>query len=167
MISLILLTFLIIRLKMLSINMKIILVSSQLKNIWKVLTPHFPFVTKKKNTAKLITNLDNKKAVQSMDMPTKLVQEFDCLFSIFIASNVNKCINQGICVDTFKKAEIRPLHKKNGRTEKSNYRSISVLSNVSKIYERCLYDQIVLILIKYLQDINAVFVKVLAHNISF
>ena len=31
---------------------------------------------------------------------------------------------------------------KKGRIEKSNYRPISVLSNVSKIYERCLYDQI-------------------------
>ena len=131
-----------------------------------MLTPYFPFVTKKKNTAKLITNLDNKKAVQSMDMPTKLVlQEFDSLFSGFIASDVNKCRNEGIYVDAFKKAEIGPLHEKHGRTEKSNYRPISVLSNVSKIYERCLHDQIILILIKYFQDINAVFVKVLAHNI--
>ena len=45
-------------------------------------------------------------------------------------------------VDAFKKSEIRPLYKKGGRTEKSNYRPLSVLSNVSKIYERCLYDQI-------------------------
>ena len=45
-------------------------------------------------------------------------------------------------MDAFKKAEIRPLYKKDGRTEKSNYRSITVLSNVSKIYERGLYDQI-------------------------
>ena len=31
---------------------------------------------------------------------------------------------------------------KDGWTEKSNYRPISVLSNVSKIYERCIYEQI-------------------------
>ena len=36
------------------------------------------------------------------------------------------------------KAEIRPIYKKDGRTGKSNYRPISVLSNVLKIYERCL-----------------------------
>ena len=41
-----------------------------------------------------------------------------------------------------KTSEIRPLLKKDGKTEKSNYRYISVLSNVSKLYERCLYDQI-------------------------
>ena len=37
------------------------------------------------------------------------------------------------------KAAGRPLYKKDERTEKS--RSISILSNVSKIHERCLYNQ--------------------------
>ena len=40
-----------------------------------------------------------------------------------------------------KTSEIRPLYKKDGKTEKSNYRPITVPSNVSKLYERCLYDQ--------------------------
>ena len=47
-------------------------------------------------------------------------------------------------MDAFEKAEVRPLYKKDGRTEKSNYRPISVLSNVSKNYETCLHDQIYL-----------------------
>ena len=76
-----------------------------------------------------------------MDISTKLVKEFGCLFSSFIGSSINKCINEGTYVDAFKKAEIRPIYKKDGGTEKSNYRPISVHSNVSKIYERCLYDQ--------------------------
>ena len=42
----------------------------------------------------------------------------------------------------FKKGKIRPLCKKDGRTEKLNCRPISVLSNVSKLYEGCLHDQI-------------------------
>ena len=44
-------------------------------------------------------------------------------------------------MDAFKKAEVWSLYKKDGRSEKSNYRSISVLLNVSKIYETSLYDQ--------------------------
>ena len=99
----------------------------------------FQTVTKE-NTAKLMTNLGNKKAVQSMYIPAKFVKEFDCLFSNFIESNVSKRINEGTYVDAFKKTEVRPLYKKDGRTKKSNYRPISFLSNVSKIYERCLYD---------------------------
>ena len=52
----------------------------------------FQAVTKEK-TAELITNLDNKKAIQSVDIPAKLIKESGCLFSRFIASSVNKCIN--------------------------------------------------------------------------
>ena len=86
----------------------------------------FPFqAVSKENTAKLTTNLDNKKAVQSADIPTKLVTVFGCLFSSLIASNVNKCINEGAYVDASKKAEVRPLYKKDGITEKSNYRLIN------------------------------------------
>ena len=96
----------------------------------------------KENTAKLITNLDIRKAVQSMGTPTKLANEFGILFSSFVVSNVNKCINKGTYVDSFKKADFRPLYKKAGRTVKSNYRPLSAVSNVSKIDERCLYDQI-------------------------
>ena len=34
-----------------------------------------------------------------------------------------------------------PIYKKECKTEKSNYRPISILPNLSKIYERLLYDQ--------------------------
>ena len=37
---------------------------------------------------------------------------------------------------------MRSLYKRDGRQEKSNYKPVSILSNVSKAYERCLYDQI-------------------------
>ena len=124
----------------------------------------FETVTKEK-IEKLIKNLNIKKAVQSNDIPpTKLVKEFGYLFSKYIATSINRCITGGTFVNV--KAEVRPIHKKDGRTEKSNFRLISMLSNVSKIYERCLYEQCIPILTKYLK-INAVFVKALILNISF
>ena len=56
--------------------------------------------------------------------------------------------------------EVRPLYKKNGRKEKRNYRPVSILSNVSKVYERCLNDQIYNFLEdKFSRDINADFVR--------
>ena len=51
-----------------------------IKNHMKGTNSSFSFQTvTKENTAKLITNLDNK--LKSMDIPTKLVKEFSCLFS--------------------------------------------------------------------------------------
>ena len=43
-----------------------------------------------------------------MDIPTKLVKEFGYLLSGVIASSVNK----GSYVDSFEKAEVRPVYKK-------------------------------------------------------
>ena len=72
------------------------------KKYMKGTNSSFSFQTvTKQNIAKLITNLDIKKAVQSMDIPTKLVKEFGCLFSTFITSTSNKCINEGTYVDAF------------------------------------------------------------------
>ena len=45
-------------------------------------------------------------------------------------------------MNAFRKVEVRILYKKDGKTEKSNYWPIRILLNVSKIYERSLYDQI-------------------------
>ena len=100
----------------------------------------FETVTKEK-IEKVITNLNFRKAVQSNDMPTKLVKEFSYLFSKYIATSLNRCITGGTFVDAFQKAEDRTIYKKGGRTEKSNYRPINVLSDLSKIFERCIYEQ--------------------------
>ena len=100
----------------------------------------FQTVTKEK-IENLITNLNIRKAVQSNDIPTKLVKEFGYLFSKYISTSINRCIAGLTFVNAFKKAEVRPIYKKDRRTGKSNYRPISVLSNVSKIYESCIYEQ--------------------------
>ena len=39
-------------------------------------------------------------------------------------------------------ADIKPIYKKISRNEKSNYRPVSVLPNLSKVYERILFEQI-------------------------
>ena len=49
-----------------------------------------------------------------------------------------RCLN---FPNELKRADIVPVHKKS-KFYKKNYRPISILSNVSKIYDRCLYDQI-------------------------
>ena len=41
-----------------------------------------------------------------------------------------------------KLADVTPAYKKKSRSSKDNYRPVSILSNISKIYERCTYDQI-------------------------
>ena len=65
------------------------------------------------------------------------------VFSLnYVYINRNKCIKDGEYVEDFKKVEVRPLYKKDGRKENSNYRPVSIISNVSKFVKRCLHGQI-------------------------
>ena len=41
-----------------------------------------------------------------------------------------------------KKADITPVYKKGEITDKENYRPISTLSNLTKVFEKLLYNQI-------------------------
>ena len=41
-----------------------------------------------------------------------------------------------------KLANVTPVHKKGNRSEKDNYRPVSILPNLSKVFERCIYNQI-------------------------
>ena len=77
------------------------------------------------------------------------------VFSLIIYINLNKCTNDEEYVEDFKKAEVRPMYKKDGRKEKSNYRPASIFSNVSKDYERCLYNQIYYFFENKFLDVNA------------
>ena len=41
-----------------------------------------------------------------------------------------------------KYAEVAPIHKKDDKTDKENYRPITILPILSKVYERLMYNQI-------------------------
>ena len=47
----------------------------------------------------------------------------------------------GTFPEDLKTAEVAPAHKKKERTDKNNYRPVSILSNISKIYEMSFYNQ--------------------------
>ena len=53
-----------------------------------------------------------------------------------------KCVDTGKFPDSWKLANVQPIHKKNNRQVKSNYRPISLLPLCGKILEKIIFDQV-------------------------
>ena len=92
---------------------------------------------------KEIVNLDNKKASHDDDIPTKIIKANSDIISEIIYNNFNSnVIDNCIFSDHLKTANVTPIFKKDSRTDKKNYRPVSILPNLSKIYERLIYNQL-------------------------
>ena len=101
----------------------------------------FSFVDEE-DILKEIENLKANKATQNTDISTKLIKENSEIFADFIFENLNDSISQSVFPSALKLANIAPVHKKDSKSKKDYYRLISVLPNISKIYESFFFKQI-------------------------
>ena len=95
-----------------------------------------------KNMQMVITNMDSSKAYQTDNIPPKILKQNDDICSVILSSDLNRCIENGKFPNNLKNAYITPTFKKGDRLLKSNYRPVSILPTLSKIYEKLLYQQI-------------------------
>jgi len=72
------------------------------------------------------------------------------IISPFITNLLNDSKSNSEFPSSLKLAGITPTHKKDERTTKSNYRPVSILPPVSKMFERNMYDQIYYYIDKFL-----------------
>ena len=63
-------------------------------------------------------------------------------FVPFLHKGINDCIESNFFPDKLKEATLTPVHKKTSKSEKSNYRPISILPLLSKVFERVLHKQL-------------------------
>ena len=82
------------------------------------------------------------KAQTISDLPVKIIKQFSKEFSDFVLSAFNEMIETGKFPDELKEAHVTPIHKKSSKTKKENYRPISILPVLSKVFERLLHKQI-------------------------
>ena len=59
-----------------------------------------------------------------------------------MTNSINYTIKNGEFPHKFKKSEVIPLSKKEDPLKKENYRPVSLLPHVSKVFERVIYKQI-------------------------
>ena len=64
------------------------------------------------------------------------------IFAGFIAEDFNNCVDEGLFQGDLKHAGVRPVHNKKHKSHKTNYRPVRILTNISKIYEKLIYNQL-------------------------
>ena len=91
---------------------------------------------------KELQNLGCSKASQDSDIPTKIIKDNIGIFVPVLLTEFNESLKLNRFPHSMKSADITSVSKKNDRTDKSNYRPISILPNLSKVFERCIYKQL-------------------------
>ena len=91
---------------------------------------------------KKIDSLDKRKPTTYKNIPTKMLVENKDIISSIITEMYNDSRNSSNFPNALKLADVTPAHKKEERVKKDNYRPVSILPPVSKIYEKNMFDQI-------------------------
>ena len=75
-------------------------------------------------------------------MTTKIIKINKNIFAKFISNNFNHCIDEGEFPYELKQADVIPVHKKKDKCVKENYPPVKILTKISKVYEKLLYNQL-------------------------
>ena len=89
----------------------------------------------------LISSMKTNKASGPNSIPTKILKLFKKEFSKPLSDMINLSFNQGIFPNLLKIANVIPIHKKGDELDCNNCRTTFLLSNISKIFEKCMHTQ--------------------------
>ena len=93
---------------------------------------------------KVITNLDSSKASGPDFIPVVVLKNCEPELSYILAKLFNKCLKESCFPDCWKVSSVVPVFKNVGeRSTAKNYRPVSLLSVVSKVFEKLVNNRIV------------------------
>lgn len=79
-----------------------------------------------------------KKVLKSNDTETRILKRIKIFSPVFLPQNFKTSLNTKIFLEISKRVKVAPIFKKNDKKYKNNHRPASILSNISKVYERCM-----------------------------
>ena len=91
---------------------------------------------------KQISSISVKKATGVDDISPLLLKYAMPVVTTPLTKLINKSISSSLFPDTLKQAKVCHIHKKNSLLEKGNYRPVSVLPIISKLFERAIHLQL-------------------------
>ena len=114
----------------------------KIKEIIHVSEPFHFSMTNEADISTEILALNTKKPTTFNNIPARLLIENEDISSLYLTKIYNDSKINSQFPASLKLADITPSHKKNETTNKENYRPVSILPSISKIFERNMYNQI-------------------------
>ena len=102
-----------------------------------------------------IKNINIRKSVGPFSIPNPILKEFHEIFATPISQIFNLSLESGIFPKKMKIATVIPVYKKDDNLDCNNYRPISLLPNISKMFEKLIKDR----LSKFLEENKCLFAK--------
>ena len=90
-----------------------------------------------------INGLNCHKSQGYIDVPVKLIKHAKFIIANYLRGSFNSCIEKGYYPDQVKIAKVVPLYKSGNKTEVGDYRLISILSPVNKVFETLLHKRLI------------------------
>jgi len=91
----------------------------------------------------IINSIDNSKASGPHSIPTDILKLIKCNISVPLKEIINMSFQLGIYPNKLKIAKVNPIFKNKGDPlHFENYRPISLLSNINKIFEKLVYKRL-------------------------
>ena len=91
---------------------------------------------------KIIENIKLNTAIGLDNIGPKMIKDIKHVLSNVLADLINRSFEEGVFPQCLKSAIITPIFKEGDKEEIKNYRPISVLTTISKIFERAVSDQL-------------------------
>ena len=106
-----------------------------------------------------LKSLNAKKSNTFKNIPTKILKENIDICSSILLRIINNEIQESHFPDELKLADVTPIFKKNDTPKLENYRPVSVLPVISKVFERIMQKQIATHIENYLSPYLCGYIK--------